>query len=293
MIMNFREQYEANKELVQLKATSNPDLFVLKYRRVVFFKGLWNDFLEEARGTIVDKDFNFVSRPFRKIYNFGIEAKAPHIADHEEVTWFRKVNGFMVAMTWHNDEVLVSTTGSIDSDFVAIAKKYLTSNLKEYLSRCSDYTLMFECCDPSDPHIVEEKAGLYFIGMRHKPSGDLLTAWLYHSGAWVSEAIGVMFPEQGRCTMGELREMAKRVKHEGFVFYTNDGRSAKIKSPHYLTKKLFMRGNLDKLFAKDIKATIDEEYFPLVDYVQANKETFDTIDEMARRELIEVFLNAR
>ena len=115
--MNFREQYEANKELVQLKATSNPDLFVLKYRRVVFFKGLWNDFLEDARGTGIDKDFNVVSRPFRKIYNYGVEALAPKIDAEEMVYAFRKINGFMVAMTWHDNDVLVSTTGSIDSDF--------------------------------------------------------------------------------------------------------------------------------------------------------------------------------
>ena len=40
-------------------------------------------------------------------------------------------------------------------------------------------------------------------------------------------------------------------------------------------------------------SSIDEEYFPLVDYVQANKETFDTIDEAARRKLIEEFLSAQ
>ena len=45
--------------------------------------------------------------------------------------------------------------------------------------------------------------------------------------------------------------------------------------------------------AKNIKQTIDEEYFPLVDFVQANKETFNTIDEAARRKLIEEFLNAQ
>lgn len=290
MIMNFREQYEANKELVQLKATSNPDLFVLKYRRVVFFKGLWNDFLEEARGTIVDKDFNIVSRPFRKIYNFGIEAKAPQIADHEEVTWFRKVNGFMVAMTWFNDEVLVSTTGSIDSDFVTLAKKYITPKLSEMVKRFSGLTLMFECCDPSDPHIVEEASGLYLIGIRSH-DGELKTNVLSEYGGAVASNMGVKFPEQGCCTMGEMRKMAKNAKHEGFVFYTNDGRSAKIKSPHYLVKKLFMRGNIDKLFDKNIKATIDEEYFPLVDYVNANKERFGAADEMTRRKLIEEFFN--
>lgn len=288
--MNFKEEYNRNTKDVSLKETSNPDLFVLKYRRNVFYKNRWNDFLEECRGAIVDKDFNVVSLPFRKIYNFGVEDRAPKINDDETVHWFRKVNGFMVAMTWYDGDVLVSTTGSIDSDFVALAKKYLTSNLKEYLSRCRDYTLMFECCDPSDPHIVEEKAGLYFIGMRHKHSGDLQTAWLSRSGAWVAEAIGVMFPEHGTCTMGELKEMVRTVQHEGFVIYTDDGRSTKIKSKHYLVKKLFMRGNIEKLFDQNVKAKIDEEYFPLVDYIKENRDKFASADEATRRFWIEEFL---
>ncbi len=293
MIMNFREQYELNKDLVQLKATSNPDLFVLKYRRVVFFKGLWNDFLEEARGTVVDKDFNIVSRPFRKIYNYGIEAKAPVIGDDEWVHAFRKINGFMVAMTWHNGDVLVSTTGSIDSDFVTIARKYLSKEIREYVEMYKEFTLMFECCDPSDPHIVEEAAGMYFIGMRHKATGSFNANWL----ASYNENVHLYMrtnPVEYECLrFYELQNKVQRVQHEGFVIYTDDGRASKIKSPYYLTKKLFMRGNIDKLFAKDIKQTIDEEYFPLVDYIQANSEEFKALDEMTRRAKIEEFLNAR
>ena len=291
--MNFREQYEANKELVQLKATSNPDLFVLKYRREVFFKGLWNDFLEEARGTVIDKDFNVVSRPFRKIYNYGVEALAPKIDVEEMVYAFRKINGFMVAMTWHDNDVLVSTTGSIDSDFVALVKKYLTDVIREYVQMYRDFTLMFECCDPSDPHIIEEKSGLYFLGMRHKLTGELNSNWLAHYNKHVHEYMKTNPVEAEEIRFGNLLQKVKSVKHEGFVIYTKDNRSTKIKSPHYLTKKLFMRGNLDKLFAKNIKKTIDEEYFPLVDYIKANKDKFTAAEEMERRLMIEEFLNAQ
>lgn len=292
-IMNFREQFELNTDLVHMKLTSDPDLRVLKYHRKVFYANLWSDFLEECRGVVIDKDFNIVSRPFRKIYNYGVEVKAPKI-DHDEMVYaFRKINGFMVAMTWHNDDVLVSTTGSIDSDFVVMARKYLTDTIREFVQMYKEFTLMFECCDPSDPHIVEEKTGLYFLGARHKATGELNANWLFHYNKHAHEYMGTNPVEAEEIRFGDLVDKVKTVKHEGFVIYTKDGRSTKIKSPHYLTKKLFMRGNLDKLFAKDIKASIDEEYFPLVDYVNANKDVFMASDEMERRRMIEEFLNDR
>jgi hypothetical protein len=46
----------------------------------VFYDNLWNDYLEECRGTIVDENFNVVSRPFTKIYNYGVEDRSPKLA---------------------------------------------------------------------------------------------------------------------------------------------------------------------------------------------------------------------
>ena len=85
-----------NPKLVTMRPAGD-GIYVLKYKRTVFYDNLWNEYLEECRGTIVDADFNVVSRPFTKIYNYGIEAKAPVLADDTPVTAYRKVNGFMAA----------------------------------------------------------------------------------------------------------------------------------------------------------------------------------------------------
>ena len=113
-----------NPRLVSMKPAGD-GIYVLKYSRRVFYDNLWNDFLEECRGTIVDADFNVVSRPFTKIYNYGVETKAPVLADNTLVTAYRKVNGFMVAMTWYNNDILVSTTGSTQNDYVDYAKEMM------------------------------------------------------------------------------------------------------------------------------------------------------------------------
>lgn len=273
-----------NPKLVSMKP-AGAGIFVLKYKKTVFYDNLWNDFLEECRGTIVDADFEIVSRPFTKIYNYGVEAKAPVLDPATEVTAHRKVNGFMVAVTWHNNDILVSTTGSTDSDFVAMARELIDQ--ERYSAVCKQWhgtTFMFECVHRSDPHIVPEQQGMYLLGYREK-------SW---SSATVPDPkILRMFEtefntipvEHYQMTMGELLETVKKVKHEGFVAYTEDGQSFKIKSPHYLTSKWVARNpRTDKLvnMQNDIKKNIDEEYYPLIDAIRANIAEYTAMTEQER-----------
>ena len=58
MIKDLQKFVAENPMLVKMRETSNPELFVLKYQRSVFFDNLWDEYLEECRGTVVDKDFN-------------------------------------------------------------------------------------------------------------------------------------------------------------------------------------------------------------------------------------------
>jgi RNA ligase len=293
---------EDNPKLVNMRPAGD-GIFVLKYKKSVFFNDLWNEYLEECRGTIVDADFNIVSRPFTKVYNYGIEAKAPVLADDTAITAYRKVNGFMVAMTWYNNDVLVSTTGSTDSDFVGYAKEMMLKHMcwadwQMEIKAAEGMTLMFECCHPSDPHIVPEDAGMYFLGCREntwdsqtKMYGQDMADWargyaLSHLKCGYAEAI--------QTTVGELKELVKTVRHEGFVFYTADNVSSKIKSPYYLTSKWVARNpRTDKLvdMNNDIKRNLDEEYYPLVDAIRANIVEYTAMDEQARLAWVRNFVS--
>jgi hypothetical protein len=287
----LREFVEKNPRLVGMRETSFPGLYVLKYKKRVFFDNLWNDYLEECRGTIVDKDFNVISRPFTKIYNYGIESRAPRLAGDTEITAFRKINGFMVAVTLYGDNILISTTGSIDSPYVDMAREMI--NIDQYHEVCKHwpgYTFMFECVHKNDPHIIPEKPGMYLLGWRKNTWNsqvqvdiDLLWALSKNFGAHQVDWI--------LTNLSELREMIKSVKHEGFVFYTDSGVSSKIKSPYYLTNKFVSRNpRTDKLMRSDIKETIEEEYYSLIDHIQANIEEFTKLDEQARLSWVRKFL---
>lgn len=277
---------KANPKLVSMKPAGD-GIFVLKYKKKVFYDNLWNDYIAECRGSIVDANFNLVAYPFTKIYNYGIEKEAPVLPADTKVTAFRKVNGFMCAMTWHNGALLVSTTGSTDSPFVLMVEDLMGESYFKFENFCeahSDYTFMFECVHRDDPHIIPEKEGLYLLGYRKKEWGSPVEHDPYNLMEHARK-LGTINVESVTTNMARLQEMAKSCKHEGFVFYTDDGVSAKIKSPYYLTSKWVARNpRTDKLvdLNKDIKHNLDEEYYPLVDAIRANIVEYTAMDEQAR-----------
>lgn len=288
---DLKAYVEANSNLVSKKETSIPGLYVLKYKKKVFYDGLWNEYLEECRGTIVDEDFNIVSYPFTKIYNYGVESKAPVLDDDTPVWCYRKVNGFMVAVTWYNDQLLVSTTGSVDSPYVDMAKELIdVESFSRTIKLMPNHTFMFECVHPNDPHIIPEEVGMYLLGVREKKLGSTIS----HAGLDTAAlTLGVRcFGVPYEWTfVKNVMENVKTVKHEGFVFYTEDGRAAKIKSPYYLVKKFVARNpRTDKLMRPDIKKSIDEEYYPLIDAIQANIVEYTAMGEQERLAWVRQFL---
>ena len=291
MFKDELKEYVANNPKMVKMRPAGDGIFVLKYAKSVFYDGTWNKYVEECRGSIVDEDFNLITYPFTKIYNYGIEKEAPVLADDDKVMAFRKVNGFMVACTWYNGDVLVSTTGSTDSPFVDMAKEMMLSHAPWadwQMAFANDdmrgMTVMFECVHPNDPHIVPEKAGMYVLSYRENEWGSKVG-----HDPFVLQALSIVLnchkPDSVTTNMARLKELAKECKHEGYVFYTDEGVSAKIKSPYYLTSKWVARNpRTDKLvdLKNDIKQNLDEEFYPLVDAIRANIVEYTAMDEQAR-----------
>jgi hypothetical protein len=286
----LRKFVEENPKLVSMRPAGD-GIFVLKYRKKVFYDNLWNEYLEECRGTIVDKDFNVVSRPFTKVYNYGVESNAPVLAADTKVTAFRKVNGFMTAMTWHNGKLLVSTTGSTDSPYVAMVEELMGENRYKFEDHCEfykDFTWMFEAVHRTDPHIIPEKEGLYLLGWRKKEWDSRVECDPFALDSH-AQVLGTHHVESVTTSMGRLQQLAKECRHEGYVAYTEDGVSFKIKSPYYLTSKWVARNpRTAKLvdLNKDIKHNIDEEYYGLIDAIRLNIEAYTAMNEQERLEWV-------
>jgi hypothetical protein len=286
----LREFAESNPDLVSVRVSLRyPRLRVVKYKHKVFYKSLWTPELCEMRGLVVDEDWNVIVRPFRKIFNrFENGTDFPLDAD---VAAARKVNGFMAGLTVDDEYgTIVSTTGSLDSPFVAMAEKYLLP-LKDR-GLINGVTYLFEIVDPQDPHIIEEKVGAYLIGARAVCSKITLLECDLDE---IAAGMGVMRPEWKRAPFAEIVAETKACKHEGFVCYdTSNGHALKIKSPYYLTKKFFSRVRPEKLTVDWLQANrgnFDEEFYGLIDYISASRDFFVAMSPEDRRAYIEDYLS--
>lgn len=269
-----------------------PDLVVAKYSKEVFFKNLFDETLEEARGHVYDKvTGERVVNSFTKIYNFM--ERNTFIGRDVPVLAVEKINGFMAAATYvpKYDEVIISTTGSLDSDFVEYARQVIPQSALDFIRNSvagNRSTFIFEIVHPDDPHIIPEKVGAYLLGARYIKSDTPYSTSENKELALDQCAVkmGVMRPPwRSDILFSDAVRLSKEAKHEGYVIYSEQ-QSLKIKSPYYLIQKLIAR-------KKDIltldKSKVDEEYFPLLDYV-ANYPQFNEIDEQGRLAIMRNFL---
>lgn len=212
------------------------------------------------------------------------------IKDDEMVNVVWKVNGFLGVATYVSkmNEVIYSTTGSLDSSFRDLVEKHL-KQYENLFKAYPDHSFMFEICDESDIHIIREVFGEYLIGCRNVSDGKQLTEEQLDI---IAKEYTTKRPYHKTITFGELKDELKTCQHEGYMVYSLDGtKRFKMKSPHYLISKFLGRGKNENLEAKlSNKALLDEEYFPLVDYVNANIDEFKALDELGKIAFIQDFL---
>lgn len=275
-----------------IKKTDGDGYTTYKYHNKVFYDNLWHvdDALLECRGIVLDDGGNIAQRPFKKIFNLrenGADLpEAPFIA-------VRKVNGFMAAASWHDNGLLVSTTGTTTSSYAELAKSWL-EQYTWYFKQQPNYTFVFEIVDESDPHIVPEKQGVYLLGMRHKENGELIHPVSLRG---VAEYVGCFTPMLKRYTSrDEFNDDLRSCKHEGFVVYGREGAEmvVKAKSPYYLSKKALMRMGKKQVELmynnpEKFKKRLDEEFYKVYDWIleKYTQESYASLNEQERRKILE------
>lgn len=282
-------------DLVQVKESLNyPGLFVHKYKRKVFFNNLWNrdPALVESRGRVYDKKGNVVINSFTKVFNH--KENGTDINPDEECLVIEKINGFMGCSTWvpQYQEAIVSTTGSLDSDFVGYAKDKLKGAM-DFISKEKELkTYSFEIVHEDDPHIIPEKVGAYLIGVRDVNDKTPYFTSLAKEQQLdkIAEEMGVMRPKYHVTTFAQVLEDIKTCKHEGFMVYgLTSGTVLKLKSPYYLALKAAAR-------KKDIetldKSRVDEEFYGLIDTIKSMKDDFNAMSEQERLKFMHGYFGA-
>lgn len=232
-------------------------------------------------------------RGFDKIFNYGENKTGDNWCDTDQVFVTRKVNGFCGFLTNVNGKLIISTTGSLDSVFIEYARDYLNDITPGMCKH--GVTYLFEICHPTDPHIIPENYGAYFLGAVEHSTGlhyykfDSIYSDLISSAIENFAALGIHTDDEPELwSFGDLKKHVHTVKHEGYVIVNARlGETLKIKSPYYLFNKFLARVGTSKLITRinsgNIFQTIDEEYYSLVNKIKANGvEKFAALDEQAR-----------
>lgn len=304
----LKEFVENNPRLVLRKQSKRyPNLFILRYTKKVFYDNLWNQhpLLLECRGLVVDKDYNVIIKPFTKVFNY-LENNTI-IKSDEICQAVRKVNGFLGVVTYDptiSTNLIYSTTGSLDSDFTDLVRKHVEQYRNTIVRKCAGLksTLMFEICDESDPHIIEEQEGAWLIGAHFRTMDDSYAFKASESKLdLMAEQIGCLRPEQFEMPFSQVCELSKTCHHEGYMVYgLSSGTALKIKSPYYLVTKFIARASETKLmntiFSGDrnrAREKVSEEFFPLIDYLMDISEDFKSMEEQQRIKAIKEFLEKR
>lgn len=308
------ESFIKNSPLVRIKEEEfrGDTVYVVKYKNKVFYDNLWTPELEALRGVVLDKDYNLISNPFLKVFN---NTESGHeIGRERSVLAVQKINGFMAACTFYKGKLLVSTSGTISSPFADMAYEWIKPHepyLQDMASRLNNPTFIFEICDPSDPHIVEENAGVYLIGVREvnwEADQNMLSQSQLDS---VAEQMHMMRPywrthKQFSTVLDEIKDC----RHEGYMIYDIGGNpplhylsnpepifnTVKLKSPFYLTLKFLGRMSKKKeeiIFTdpEKLKRTIDEEFYGIVDHIATIRDKYVSMKNEERIKYIrEYFL---
>lgn len=281
-----------------------------KYSKSVFWDKLWdvNPLLLKARGLVLDIAGNVVAHPFDKVFNFLEEGAGADVADDASVIEIEKLNGFLAVVSPHphKKDLLVTTTGSFESPFVAYIREYLpgpvAGRMLQYFHRNGPMSLMFEALHPQDPHIIEygpEMHGLWLIGARHLEWDSVAVSEPELDE--IAESIGVRRPAWKVTTFGQVKDAAKASRTEGVMVRdacTNEY-VCKLKSPYYLTTKFLGRLSDKKarfMFnaPEQFKRGLDEEFFPVVDWLvtEFELEGFLGMEDSARVKRVREHLTA-
>lgn len=291
MFNTIHEQEElVAKKLATKRISPDGKLALYKYARKVMFDQIWNDRTMECRGHVYNINTGaIVQAAPRKCFNYLENGWWKDAPLDTVVRIEKKYNGFLANATIHEGELLVTTTGSFDSDFQKLAKqmieKYLSENGNVGLVD-SKFTTSFEICHPSDPHIVSEKEGVYLLCYRYKDNGQVIhRVTTMHSTMTLSKA---------------LKRVNLFDNIEGFMLSGYNGELCKLKSPIYVAKKKLMRMNslmTERMYInrQKVKDQINNQFWCLVDFV------VDTIDinqwklltDQDRRAIIDLYLHTK
>lgn len=119
------------------------DIYILNYTPEVQYSNEWTPDLLMCRGLVVDSDANIVARPFEKFFNYSEEDV--NTLPNEPYEVYLKMDGSLGILFNYNDEWIISTRGSFESEQAIHATEILNTKYKDVLPNLNkELTYLFE-----------------------------------------------------------------------------------------------------------------------------------------------------
>lgn len=297
-----------NKLIVKKPVIGKTDWSVIKYKREVFYKNLWNEDPEfmEARGKVVDSLGNVIALPLRKVFNYLENDAGKELTEGSLVEVTKKINGSMFHVTATALGLLFGTTGSAvlgdietENEFLKRGRDFFHQHIDalQFIKLSNGNTYIFEVVDNiNDPHVIAGEAdGLYLLSIRSL-SGEMFGTDYVEMNASILNHVSnkekkLKVPSSCVLSWGELLKSIRDCKHEGFMvrLWGNGEFICKLKSPYYLNKKRAQRINPEKLFSDQWREYFDDDFYATVSEIRNSfrKEDWEELSEVERSELFD------
>jgi len=143
---------------INVQKHPSADIYSYNYSKSCSLEGMWNAATLQCRGVIVDKDYNILSRPFEKFFNYE-ELTDKSIVPPGKATAWDKLDGSLGIVYWIDDVPYIATRGSFVSEQAEHATKILHTKYRDawdYLRiiRKMGYTALFEIIYPENRIVV-------------------------------------------------------------------------------------------------------------------------------------------
>lgn len=261
--MKLTKEYyrEREDDFIESVSTKYPNLSTFSYRH----GGI--DFNDKearlARGLTLDENNNVILIGFEKFFllnqledfqNYSNEFKEEftHLQDRDEYITYEKLDGTMIILGIYEDDLLASTTRSINNEFAIQATDYfnkhpLVDDIKDYL-RKNKVCLIFEYIGPEN-----------LVAVKYDKEEYILLAQISledYSRKFIKDKLfGFNNPKISIINKNCLSDIFTSKDIEGFVIENDYGNLIKIKTDwwfdeHY--KNMVFFENTDTITKKDI-----------------------------------------
>lgn len=216
------------------------------FTRDAFQRGRWDDLSTAARGLFMRGD-KVVARGYEKFFNLnernGYTGEQVLEQFEYPVLVKPKINGFLMIVASIDGELVYYTKGGPTAYAKAGQEAFERAHMPHVRQRLAgllvqlDVSLTFEVVLENDPHIVEESAGVYFLGaivndVEFRLADDYAMDWIE---AYVGAGAGstAIVAENREELAHWLDVYSLEDTGEGAVFTDAAGRWTKVKSQRY------------------------------------------------------------